>query len=306
MDPYTTQTKQWLDKRFKKCCDDGVYFAHQPIYGLREGHSELLLAMGYIRTYGILKALSRLECQTLLDVGGAEGYKAHLAHKLLGIDVENSDLSEEACRRCEEIFHIKSTPADIHELPFRDESFDVVLCSEALEHVSDANRATDELLRVARNALVITVPHEPLELVEQTKQEMIPHGHINAFDVTSFDNLRERGYTVIVQKLVSPLLTLLFWVIEIEPRYHKPGSRFPKCLFGLYNLSIPLRRALVRESVVAAIISIDEIVCRALGLHDALLCIVVKRPDGLLRWPRRRIRARDMLSITVPLHFLTD
>lgn len=50
---------------------------------------------------------------------------------------------------------------DVTRLPFADESFDVVMCCEVLEHLDDPAAAIAELRRVARRALVLSVPHEP-------------------------------------------------------------------------------------------------------------------------------------------------
>jgi hypothetical protein len=93
MDDYTREVREWLDRRFRAVDADGVYLAHQPIYGFRAGHSEERLVERYVITWQILKALARLRFGTLLDVGGAEGYKAALARDLLGVSVRSSDLS---------------------------------------------------------------------------------------------------------------------------------------------------------------------------------------------------------------------
>ena len=49
------------------------------------------------------------------------------------------------------------------DLPFPDRSFDVVGCFEVLEHLPGdlPRRALSELARVARQAVVLSVPHEP-------------------------------------------------------------------------------------------------------------------------------------------------
>jgi SAM-dependent methyltransferase len=46
-------------------------------------------------------------------------------------------------------------------LPFADQTFDTILCTEVLEHVGDAERAADELLRVCRPGghVLATVPY---------------------------------------------------------------------------------------------------------------------------------------------------
>ena len=38
MDTYTEDTKSWLDQRFREVDAEGVFLAHQPIYGFRRGH----------------------------------------------------------------------------------------------------------------------------------------------------------------------------------------------------------------------------------------------------------------------------
>ena len=49
---------------------------------------------------------------------------------------------------------------DITALPFRDSSFDVVICSEVLEHIADDNKAICELIRIVKpgKMLAVSVP----------------------------------------------------------------------------------------------------------------------------------------------------
>ena len=49
----------------------------------------------------------------------------------------------------------------VYTLPFADRSFDVVTCLEVLEHLNDPRAAAEELQRVARKAVVLSVPYEP-------------------------------------------------------------------------------------------------------------------------------------------------
>lgn len=46
----------------------------------------------------------------------------------------------------------------IEKLPFEDASFDVVLCADVLEHLENIHLIFDELLRVAKNNVIITLP----------------------------------------------------------------------------------------------------------------------------------------------------
>lgn len=50
---------------------------------------------------------------------------------------------------------------DVQQLSFEDNTFDIVLCQQVLEHVPDPVKAINELRRVAKNQLIITVPYEP-------------------------------------------------------------------------------------------------------------------------------------------------
>ena len=50
--------------------------------------------------------------------------------------------------------------ADITNLPFENHSFDVVLCTHALEHIRDPKKALCELIRVTRRRLIIVVPRQ--------------------------------------------------------------------------------------------------------------------------------------------------
>jgi SAM-dependent methyltransferase len=71
-----------------------------------------------------------------LDVGASIGSYAQLFPNRIGIDIERAPG-----------VHVVS---DAHSLAFRDQSFDVVLATEVLEHLPEPQRAVDEMLRVLR------------------------------------------------------------------------------------------------------------------------------------------------------------
>ena len=190
MDHYTIETKKWLDKRFRETTPEGYFYAHQNIYGYKSPLCENEIILRYIIVYNVMRALKMLSFRSLLDVGGAEGYMAAMVRKFHGADVRLCDLSNEACARAREIFNIDADPVDGTSLPYDDDSFDVVLSSEMLEHIPDYGSAFNELLRVARKAVIVTVPCEPPEIVAENIRLKVPHGHIHAF---SLDSFRERG-----------------------------------------------------------------------------------------------------------------
>lgn len=52
-------------------------------------------------------------------------------------------------------------PASVYELPFREQSFDVIVALEVFEHLERPSDALRELARVTRRYVLISVPHEP-------------------------------------------------------------------------------------------------------------------------------------------------
>ena len=91
---------------------------------------------------------------------------------------------------------LKLAFADIGNLPFGDKAFDVVVCTEVLEHLSDSTlmRGARELQRVARSHLLITVPYRQDLQVAVFKCADCGHicnaqGHVQSFDEERLSSL---------------------------------------------------------------------------------------------------------------------
>lgn len=300
MDRYTRETKVWLDGRYRQSSAEGIYIAHQPIYGFRRGFCEAARLGRYSIAYEILRAVAMIPGQSLLDVGGAEGYKCHLISKFAGIKVRNSDVSGEACRRAEEIFHFESDEVDVHSLPYGDGEFDVVLSSECIEHVTDYRAAVAELVRVAKDCVIITVPHDRLEFIERSITTRVPHAHLHAFDVDSFSYLEEEGLQVHARKLMHPFVTWLSPCVEAT-RKEWSGSH-PRVAYTVYNALVPIFRLLFGIRAADFLIGIDATLCRLTGHYGGILFIILKPGVQPYDMPRFEIGPREMLEVCVPLH----
>ncbi len=92
MDNYTDETKKFLDERFDQEID-GIYYAHQPIYGYRSNNSSGSDISRYMLTKSILNTINNYTFKSFIDIGGAEGYTANLVRKLFNAEVMSTDLS---------------------------------------------------------------------------------------------------------------------------------------------------------------------------------------------------------------------
>jgi SAM-dependent methyltransferase len=301
MDSYTAETQKWLDDRFRLTDSHGVYVAHQPIYGWRRGPCEDDVIRRYIITFQIVKALGGLKFTSLLDVGGAEGYKAALVKKIFNVSVRSCDLSAEASRRAEEIFGVPGEPVDIANLPYEDNSFDVVLCSETLEHVTDIQRATRELLRVAKSAVVITVPKESREEVERNIREKVPHGHIHALDLSSFSWLEREGVKVVGRPISSRgLLSFPMKVLAAEPD-SRPNRRASE-VFIHNKILVPFGKAFLGKRAAAAILEADDKRSAKRTNSRGLLFVLMKDPS-VVRENAISVSPAQVLDFEVPFHY---
>ena len=130
----------------------------------------------------------------ILDAGCGEGFVVRALRRCLPhTDITGLDLSEEAIQFAREnVADAHFMVGDINHMPFCDNYFDVVLCSEVLEHLEDPVAAIMELLRVSKKSLIITVPHEPwfclgnFLVLKNVKRLGNPVDHINHWTYRSF------------------------------------------------------------------------------------------------------------------------
>lgn len=97
---------------------------------------------------------------SVLDVGCAKGFMLHdLAEAIPGITVEGIDVSEYAIAQAMDDMRDHVRVADARELPFADDSFDVVISINTVHNLvrEECGRALREIERVARGKSYITV-----------------------------------------------------------------------------------------------------------------------------------------------------
>jgi SAM-dependent methyltransferase len=103
-----------------------------------------------------------------LDVGAGSGYYAAEAYLAVSERLWAVEFDPKLCKiLAQELARFGSRvrwlQGSILDLPFNSDEFDLVGCSQVLEHIADEGRAADELVRVIRPGghLLILVPHPP-------------------------------------------------------------------------------------------------------------------------------------------------
>lgn len=291
MDNYTFITKNNLEDRYKMT-SGGVYYSHQPIYGYRSNKSSTSCIARYMITKSILNAINKYSFNSFVDIGGAEGYTANLVKQIFDVNVVMTDLSESACKMAKEIFDINAVPADIHKLPFRDNEFEITLCSETIEHVTDYKKAITELLRITKNVLIITVPHESKEIVKNNIENKIPHAHIHYFDTSTLDYLKDTVSNLEYEKTLSPLLIVPRVIAE---SFKKPNT---KLHFKVYNLFTPLFKSIFGIKTANWLTNIDHTITKIFGFYHGIT-FVIEKNNHLPRSNRPKISAEVFTEIKV-------
>jgi len=175
--------------------------------------------------------------RTILDVGSGNGLITNqLADEYC---ITGMDTSEVALR----YLKCPSVLASITDIPFADNSFDVLICNEVLEHLGnqDLAIAVNELKRVARDFVIIGVPHS-----EQLNKLFLrcaicghiehPYGHVQSFSNSQLSNLLSPEYSLQKSTVYGPqdrdYLPLL---LQFRQRYLKQwfapynGCKCSKC-----------------------------------------------------------------------------
>ncbi len=165
-----------------------------------------------------LKIIKKLlpEKGKLLEIGAWDGttikyYKQKFKGETYGIDI-----SKKIIKKAEKHFdNLKKCDLNKEKIPYKNNYFDIVICSEVIEHIYDTDRLLEEIKRVLKNTgfLIISTPNlssfinrifilfglQPLGTEVSClksgygnplrKQNLIPSGHIRNFTYRAFKDI---------------------------------------------------------------------------------------------------------------------
>ena len=124
-------------------------------YKLAYSHSNY--RMGNARRLSSMDALSGVDCRgSYLDVGTGRGEMLIIALDMGFRNVSGTEVISE-------LLGTDVIYAPAHDLPYENDSFDVVTCFDVLEHIltEDTEIALEELARVAQHSLVVSAANYP-------------------------------------------------------------------------------------------------------------------------------------------------
>ncbi len=181
----------------------------------------------------------------ILDIGCGSGRHTCAAweHKdvfVLGADLNLNDLKEAGTRlKFHEELNKQSksrwelVSADISGTPFKNDYFDLVICSEVLEHIPDHGTAAKELIRILKpgSVLAVSVPrYWPEKICWILSDDYVnsDRGHVRIYKIKNLITLFEKqGLKLTGSHFAHSLHTPYWWL---------------KCLVGVNRKNSPLVR----------------------------------------------------------------
>lgn len=155
----------------------------------------------------ITSVVKDLRPQTLLDAGCGEGFVDEIflavmpELQITGFDMLPDSVKLTQMRNPRGTF----STGDIYNIDHRANSFDVVVAFEVMEHLHEPDRGLSELARVAREYVVLSVPHEPFFCLSNAARgknlNITPRGsdpdHRNFWSREAFGQFVERELDVV-------------------------------------------------------------------------------------------------------------
>ncbi len=191
-----------------------------------------ILRMRFVRTIEFAFAATQREILSqeisVLDAGAADGlYLQALSKSGIGLNVDENcvmQMREEG---------ILAEQGSIYQMPFESKKFDYSLCLEVLEHIQDPIRALNELRRVTRKALIVSIPQvnwtrirafgywskeTQLKSFEELRKEA-HHYHLFEFCIDDFEKVcGHAGWRIDEKEHLIPFSPLpKFWLILLRP-----------------------------------------------------------------------------------------
>lgn len=166
----------------------------------------------------LISLVKPLSPKTILDAGCGEGFTMdNLSKNNIGKKIEGVEYSKDAIKIGKKLFpSLTINQGSVYNLPYKDNSFDLIICTEVLEHLEEPTKALREILRVSKKYLIISVPNEPIFMLSNflRGKNLLrlgdDEGHINHWNPMSLKRYLIQNKVIIKKlKLPFPWITIL-------------------------------------------------------------------------------------------------
>ena len=110
------------------------------------------------------KNLDAFKPQLFLDVGCGNGERTIRTAQYFHIDLSKThgiDYDEAQVAECSRFFNANKTDLETEAIPYPEDTFDLTVCNQVLEHLKNYQRALSEVIRVTKKGgdIVIGIPN---------------------------------------------------------------------------------------------------------------------------------------------------
>lgn len=137
-----------------------------------------------------------LQIKKILDVGCGEGYTSNYLKEKLNLPVLGIDIGEEVIDKAKKLHtNVSFQVGSIYDIKQKNNSFDLVVATEVLEHLEFPDKGIEEAKRVSSKYCIFSVPYEPIwRILNLLRLAYIKNlgnspGHIQHWNKHKFKNL---------------------------------------------------------------------------------------------------------------------
>jgi ubiquinone/menaquinone biosynthesis C-methylase UbiE len=129
----------------------------------------------------------------IMDAGCGDGALSEDLAGLTGARVFGSDLARKRATHASERLGVnRFSQANVYDLPYRDNTFSLVICTDLLEHLDDPEDAMRELVRVSSQYVLVSVPWSieiEKTLCPHCLDDYFLYGHQHSFGTEGIERL---------------------------------------------------------------------------------------------------------------------
>ena len=165
----------------------------------------------------LISNLNLKEASTILDAGCGNGFlMKSLKEKNMNLQFSGLDILEESVKYAKQLNKdCKFIVGSVQAIPLKENSVDLIICSEVIEHLNNPEKALEEIKRTTKKYAIICVPHEPFFTIANLLRLKYPKtfgnypGHIQRFGRKSLSKLLKKYFTKVSIKNST------FWLIAL-------------------------------------------------------------------------------------------